>query len=84
MARFFSQCQTTSVHTEVFGLKINVANVIAAIFTATGQDIACVHESRTGQLYFEKKENGLYANFHLPNLVIGTVGGGFALSQKNS
>ena len=82
MARFFSQCQTTGVYTGVLGLNINVANVIAAIFTATGQDIACVHESSTGQLYFEKRENGLYASLHLPNLVIGTVGGGVALSQQ--
>jgi hydroxymethylglutaryl-CoA reductase len=33
-----------SVQVGMIGYNINVANVIAAIFTATGQDIACVHE----------------------------------------
>ena len=31
------------------GFNVNVANVIAAIFTATGQDIACIVESATVQ-----------------------------------
>ena len=32
------------------GCNVNVANTVAAIFTATGQDIACVHESSVGTL----------------------------------
>ena len=32
----------------MIGYNINVANVVAAMFTATGQDIACVHESSLG------------------------------------
>ena len=35
------------------GFNVNVANIIAAIFTATGQDIACVVESATAQLILE-------------------------------
>ena len=35
------------------GFNVNVANVITAIFTATGQDIACVVESVTVQLILE-------------------------------
>ena len=30
---------------------VNIANVIAAIFVATGQDVACVHESALGDLH---------------------------------
>ncbi len=82
MTRFFNQCHAASLYTGVMGLNINVANVIAAIFTATGQDIACVHESATAQLHFETRPGGLYASLHLPSLVIGTVGGGVGLTQQ--
>ena len=34
----------------MIGYNINIANVIAAMFTACGQDIACVHESSLGHL----------------------------------
>lgn len=54
----------------------NVANVIGAIFTATGQDIACVHESSLGHLELKQEKDGVYARMLLPALVIGTIGGG--------
>ncbi|HTL83285.1 MAG TPA: phosphotransferase [Bacteroidia bacterium] len=65
------------------GYNINVANAIAAIFTATGQDIASVHESAVGILTVEKTERGLYLALNLPSLVIGTVGGGTSLPKQN-
>ena len=64
------------------GYNINFANVIAAVFTATGQDIACVHESSVGQLHVQAKKDGLYASVLLPNLVIGTLGGGTRLPSQ--
>ena len=64
------------------GSNINVANTIAAIFTATGQDIACVHESSLATFQLEKMENGIYAAMHLPSLIVGTVGGGSALPAQ--
>lgn len=82
MERFLAQGQITGILTGVHGLNINAANAIAAIFTATGQDIACVHESSTAQLYFEARPGGLYASVFLPNLVIGTVGGGVGLAMQ--
>ena len=82
MARFFVQCQSTGVLTGVHGLNINAANVIAGVFAATGQDVACVHESSTAQLHFEKRPEGLYASVLLPNLVVGTVGGGVGLAAQ--
>ncbi|MBO0853751.1 MAG: phosphotransferase [Nocardia sp.] len=62
---------------------INVANAIAAIFAATGQDIACVHESGTGILNVEADGDGIYASLLLPALAIGTVGGGTNLPQQS-
>ena len=58
------------------GYTVNVANVVAAMFAATGQDIACVHESSVGLLDLGVEGEDLRANLLLPSLVVGTVGGG--------
>ena len=58
------------------GYNINVANIVAAMFTACGQDIACVHESSLAQLHLDKVEGGVYASMLMPSLIVGTVGGG--------
>lgn len=64
------------------GHSINVANVVAAMFTATGQDIACAHESGTGIVEMRNRDGGLYASMLLPALVVGTVGGGTGLPNQ--
>lgn len=72
-----------SIAAGMVGLNINVANVIAALFAATGQDIACVHESSLGHLHLELTDEGdVYCTLQLPSLVIGTVGGGTNLPQQ--
>ena len=64
------------------GYNINVANAIAAIFVATGQDLASIHESSVGILNLKKLKDGLLVSLHLPTLVIGTVGGGTHLTRQ--
>ncbi|KPA12732.1 3-hydroxy-3-methylglutaryl-coenzyme A reductase [Candidatus Magnetomorum sp. HK-1] len=64
------------------GVNINVVNVLAAMFTVTGQDIACVSESSVSYLYLEKTEDGFYTSLLLPSLVIATVGGGTHLPNQ--
>ncbi|MES2917822.1 MAG: phosphotransferase [Pseudomonadota bacterium] len=72
-----------SVASGMVGMNINVANVVAAMFTALGQDIACVHESALAHLHMELTEEGhAYCTMTLPSLVIGTVGGGTNLPQQ--
>ena len=71
-----------SAQVGMVGFNINVANVIAAIFTATGQDIACVHESSLALLNIQPVQDGLYASVTLPALIVGTVGGGTALPRQ--
>lgn len=68
----------------MIGANVNVANVVAAAFTATGQDIACVHESSVGQLHISPpdKDGSLYVSLHMPSLVVGTVGGGTGLPRQ--
>jgi hydroxymethylglutaryl-CoA reductase (NADPH) len=84
IVRYFQQAMSTGVLTGVHGLNVNVANIIAAIFAATGQDIACVHESSTGQIYFEERGPDLYISLLLPCLVIGTVGGGVSIGAQKT
>ncbi|MFE7980375.1 hypothetical protein [Streptomyces shenzhenensis] len=64
------------------GYGINAANVIAALFVATGQDVACVHESGVSVLSLDSDGDDLIATLLLPNLVIGTVGGGTGLPDQ--
>lgn len=71
---------TGGIQSGMLGFNINVANVVAAIFAATGQDIASTHESGMGHFYVEQLDQGdIYVSLLLPSLVIGTVGGGTSL-----
>jgi hydroxymethylglutaryl-CoA reductase (NADPH) len=72
-----------SVQVGMIGYNVNVANIVAAMFTATGQDIACVHESSLAQLHLERTDGGIYASIVLPSLIVGTVGGGTHLPRQN-
>jgi len=73
-----------SIHVGMVGYNIDVANIIAAIYTATGQDIACVHESSVAQLHLQQVEDGIHASLVLPSLIIGTVGGGTHLPGQQA
>jgi hydroxymethylglutaryl-CoA reductase (NADPH) len=66
------------------GVQGHYANGLAALFIATGQDAACVAEAAVGVTRFELREDdALYAAVTLPNVIVGTVGGGTGLpSQK--
>ena len=65
------------------GFNAHFANIIAAIFIATGQDPAHVVEGSLGVTTAEILENGdLYFSIYLPSLVVGTVGGGTHLPTQ--
>jgi hydroxymethylglutaryl-CoA reductase (NADPH) len=67
------------------GIQGHFANGLAALYLACGQDIACVAESATGITRLEKTEEGdLYASVTLPNIMIGTVGGGTHLPSAKA
>ena len=79
----FNASATISRLDGMIGHNLNVANVVAGVFAATGQDLACIHESSVGVLTVDKTEKGLYLCLHLPTLVVGTVGGGTHLAAQN-
>jgi len=64
------------------------ANVVAAFYLATGQDAAHIVEASQGSTIIEEVKiadgsSGLYVAVYLPNLPLGSVGGGTGLpSQK--
>lgn len=77
MARAWQQAVNGSAQCGAVGLQGNVANAIAALFIACGQDAACVVEASTALTRIECTSDGdLYASVTLPNLIVGTVGGG--------
>jgi len=64
------------------GAQGHYANALAAIFIATGQDVACVSESAVGITRTELIGNDLYINVNIPNLIVGSVGGGTSLPTQ--
>jgi hydroxymethylglutaryl-CoA reductase (NADPH) len=65
-----------------YGFNAHFANIIAAIFIATGQDVAQVVESSMGITSTEPRDEGLYISVFLPSLEVGTVGGGTGLPTQ--
>ena len=77
MERAWRQAVNAGAQTGAVGLQGNVANALAAMFIACGQDVACVTEAVTALTRVERTRTGeLYASITLPNLIVGTVGGG--------
>ncbi len=67
------------------GVQGHYANGLAAFYIACGQDAACVSESSVGITRFEVTSDGsLYACVTLPNLIVGTVGGGTGLPSQRA
>ena len=66
------------------GIQGQYANGLAALFIACGQDAGCVAESAMGVTRLEQTSDGLYAAVTLPNLVVGTVGGGTGLPSQQA
>ncbi len=68
------------------GVQGHYANGLAALFIACGQDAACVSEAAVGVTRFEVDETdgALYAAVTLPNLIVGTVGGGTGLPSQRA
>ncbi|MBN1669543.1 MAG: hydroxymethylglutaryl-CoA reductase [Kiritimatiellae bacterium] len=59
------------------GVHGHFANALAAVFIACGQDAACVAEASVGLTRMDVTAEGdLYVCVSLPNMIVGTVGGG--------
>ncbi|WP_433738875.1 hydroxymethylglutaryl-CoA reductase [Pseudomonas putida] len=66
------------------GCNAHHANILAAFFIATGQDVAQVAESAIGITCVEAREHGaVYASVLLPDTPLGTIGGGTGLGTQS-
>lgn len=79
---WLAKCMIGSAVAGSMGFNAHYANVIAALFIATGQDVAHVVEGSMGITTTEVRDRDLYVSIHLPALMIGTVGGGTTLATQ--
>ncbi len=64
------------------GAQGHYANGLAAFYIATGQDAACVSESAIGFTRMERRGEDLFVSVTLPNVLVGSVGGGTGLPSQ--
>mgnify|MGYP001560568568 CR=1 FL=1 len=73
------------VLTGSIGVQGHFANGLTAVFMATGQDVACVAEAAVGTTQMDITDDGdLYMMVQLPNLIVGSVGGGTRLPTQRA
>lgn len=83
IARYWHHSTMNVVQSGAIGSQGHYANGLTALFLATGQDVACVSEAAIGITRMSVMENGsLYVSVTLPNLIVGTVGGGTSLPTQ--
>jgi len=80
---WLSKCMLGSLMSGSMGFNAHFANVVAAFFAATGQDLAHVVEGSIGITSMKLfKNKNLYVAVYLPDIMIGLVGGGTKLKIK--
>lgn len=66
------------------GAQAHFANGLAAVYIATGQDAACVAESAVGITRMEAWGTDLFCSVTMPNILVGSVGGGTSLPSQSA
>jgi len=80
---WLAKCMIGSAMSGSLGFNAHFANIVAAFYAATGQDLAHVVEGSMGMTTSKVLKNGdLYISVYLPAVMIGTVGGGTKLKTK--
>lgn len=79
---WLAKCMLGSAMSGSMGFNAQYANIVAALFIATGQDPAHVVEGSIGITTAEMQGNDLYVSVYLPDLMLGTVGGGTGLATQ--
>lgn len=82
MLAYSSMANLGSLLSGQLGAQAHYANGLAAFYIATGQDAACVAESAVGFTRMEKRGDDLFASVTLPNILVGSVGGGTRLPAQ--
>ncbi|MDQ3393946.1 MAG: hydroxymethylglutaryl-CoA reductase [Bacteroidota bacterium] len=83
MTEYWRSSTIGVIQSGAIGAQGHYANGLTALFIATGQDVACIAEAAIGITRMELHHDGsLYASVTLPNLIVGTVGGGTSLPTQ--
>ena len=83
MLEFIAAGRLGAMQAGALGMNAHFANGLAAIFIACGQDVAQVVNASIGFSDAELAGEDLYVFARLPNLVVGTVGGGTSLPTQS-
>lgn len=76
------KCMIGSAISGSLGFNAHVANIVAALYAATGQDLAHVVEGSQAITTTKIVQEGLYISVSIPSVLVGTVGGGTKLQTK--
>lgn len=80
---WLAKCMIGSALSGSLAFNAQYANVVAAIFLATGQDLGHIGEASMGITTTEiVNKKDLYISVVLPDLMVGTVGGGTGLATQ--
>ncbi|MBI3955225.1 hydroxymethylglutaryl-CoA reductase (NADPH) [Candidatus Gottesmanbacteria bacterium] len=77
-----TKCYLGSIVSGSLGFNAHFANIVAAIFLATGQDAAHIVEGSLGITTTDVSDGSLYMSIYLPDLPVGTIGGGTGLPAQ--
>jgi len=84
IVKYWNMSAVGGVLSGCIGTQGHYANGLAALYLACGQDVACVAESAIGVTRIELLGDELYASVTLPNIMVGTVGGGTKLPSQQA
>jgi hydroxymethylglutaryl-CoA reductase (NADPH) len=81
---WLGKCMMGSAMSGSMAFNAQFANVVAALFLATGQDLGHVGEGSLGMTTTEIiNGKDLYVSVYLPDLMVGKVGGGTGLATQH-
>lgn len=80
---WLAKCMLGSAMSGSMGFNAHYANIVAAVYAATGQDLAHVVEGSMGITSALLQDDGsLYFSIYMPAVMVGTVGGGTGLRTQ--
>lgn len=80
---WLGKCMVGSAVSGSMGFNAQFANILSAVFLATGQDVAHITEGSVGITTAEIIGESLKVGVYLPDILIGTVGGGTGLATQS-
>ena len=82
MRVYTSKIQTGSMLAGTIGQNAHIANTLAALYLATGQDIAHVVDGSNGITTLKEEGQSIRVSVYLPSIVCGVIGGGTPLPKQ--